>query len=139
MGWIGCVRCEKFQCDLMAQTCALIAPVQPILHRVPYSNETLRNAPKHNEMLQNMILVPMGWIECVLSEKFRCDFMAQTCALIAPVRPVLHRVSSSNEILPKTPKHYETHQSMSLQSNWVDQVCTLRKNSDATLWYELLH
>ena len=93
MGWIGCVRCEKFQCDLMAQTCALIAPVQPILHRVPYSNETLRNAPKHNEMLQNMSLVPMVWIECVLCKKFWCDFVARTFVLIAPVHPVLHRVS----------------------------------------------
>ena len=46
MGWIGCVRCEKFQCDLMAQTCPLIAPV---LHQVSCSNETLTNAPKHYE------------------------------------------------------------------------------------------
>ena len=37
---------------------------------VPCSNETLPNAPKHYEMLQNMSLVPMGWIECVLCEKF---------------------------------------------------------------------
>jgi len=47
MGWIGCVRCEKFQCDLLAQTCPLVAPVQPILNRDPCSNETLPNAPKH--------------------------------------------------------------------------------------------
>ena len=46
MGWIGCVRCEKFQCDLMAQTFPLIAPV---LHQVSCSNETLTNAPKHYE------------------------------------------------------------------------------------------
>src|SRR6185312_784352 len=127
MGWIGCVRCEKFQCDLMAQTSPLIAPVQPILHRVPCSNETLPNAPKHYEMLQNMSLYPMGWIECVLCEKFRCDFMAQTCALIAPVQPVLHRVSCSNETLTNAPKHYETHQNMSLGSNGVDRVHSLRK------------
>ena len=127
MGWIGCVRCEKFQCDLMAQTCALIAPVQPILHRVPYSNETLRNAPKHNEMLQNMSLVPMVWIECVLCKKFWCDFMAQTCALIALVQPYLHRVSCSNETLTNAPKHYEMHQNMSLGSNGVDRLRSLPK------------
>src|SRR6185436_5891851 len=107
MGWIECVLCEKFRCDFMAQTCALIAPVQPGLHQVSCSNETLPNAPKHYEMLQNMSLVPMGWIECVLCEKFRCDFMAQTCALIALVQPVLHRVSCSNETLTNAPKHYE--------------------------------
>ena len=93
--------------------------VQPILHRVPCSNETLPNAPKHYEMLQNMSLVPMGWIECVLCEKFRWDFMAQTCALIAPVQPVLHRVSCSYETLTNAPKHYTTQKNMSLGSNGV--------------------
>ena len=39
---------------------SLIAQVQPILYRVPCSNETLPNALKHYEMLQNMSLVPMG-------------------------------------------------------------------------------
>ena len=127
MRWIGCVRCEKFQFDFMTQTSALIAPVQPNLHRVSYSNETLSNAPTHYEMLQNMSLVPMGRIECVLCEKFRCDFMAQTCELIAPVQHVLHRVSCSNETLPNAPKHYETHQNMSLWSNGVGRVRSLRK------------
>jgi len=70
MGRIGYVCCKKLQSDFMTQTCALIAPVEPILHRVPCSNETLPNAPKHYEMLQNMSLVKMGWIECVLCEKF---------------------------------------------------------------------
>ena len=90
-------------------------------------NETLPNAPKHYEMLQNMSLVPMGWIYCVLCKKFRCDLMAQTCALIAPVQPVLHQVSCSNKTLPSAPKHYETHQNMSLGSNWVDRVRSLRE------------
>ena len=31
----------------MAQTCTLIAQVQPVLHRVSRSNESLTNAPKH--------------------------------------------------------------------------------------------
>ena len=44
----------------MAQTCALIALVQPYLHRVSCSNETLANAPKHYEMHQNMSLRPNG-------------------------------------------------------------------------------
>ena len=68
---------------------------------VPCSNETLPNASEHYKMLQNMSLVPMGWIECVLCEKFRYDFMAQTSALIAPVQPILHQVSCSNETNPK--------------------------------------
>ena len=66
----------------------------------------------------------MGWIGCVHCEKFRCDIVAQTCALIALFRPILHRVSSINERLPNAPKHYETHQNMSLGFKWVDPVCS---------------
>ena len=69
----------------------------------------------------------MGWIGFVCCEKFRCDIVARTFALIAPVQLVLHRVSCSNETLPKAPKHYETHQNMSLGSNGVDWVRSLRK------------
>ena len=186
MGWIGSVHCEKFRSNLVARTCAIIAPVQPILHRVSCSNENLPNAPKYYEMHQNMSLGSNGvdrvrslrkipsrlrgtnlFINCPSSarfgqsfvqyrnnqkciqtlqnapihefrvqwgglgafccEKLRCDFMAQTCALIAPLQSVLHRVSCCNEILPNAPKHYETHQNMSLGSNGVDRVCSLRK------------
>jgi len=165
----------------MAQTSALIALVQPVLHRVSCSNEALPNAPKYYETHQNMSLGsngvgqvhslrkilkrlhgtnfcincnefhvvmkhcqmhpnntrrtetwvygPMWWIGSVHCKKFRCDFMARTCALIAPVQSVLHRVSCSNEILPNTPKHYEMHTNMSLGSNGVDWVRSLRKIS----------
>src|SRR6185503_17019983 len=69
----------------------------------------------------------MGWIGCVRCEKFRCDFMAQTFALIAPNQRIFHRVSCSIETLPIEPKHYETHQNMNLGSNGVDRVRSLRK------------
>jgi len=101
MGWIGCVHCEKLWCYFVALT---YCTSSTHLQRVPCSNETLPNAPKHYEMLQNMSLVPMGWIECILCEKFWCDFMAQTCALIAPVQPVLHRVAKCIQTLRKRTK-----------------------------------
>ena len=53
--------------------------------------------------------------------------MAQTWALIAPVQPILHQISCSNETLTKAPKHYKTHQNMSLGSNGVDRVGFLQK------------
>ena len=43
MGWIGHVRCEKFQHDFVARTFALVRPVLPL---VSYGNQTLLNAPK---------------------------------------------------------------------------------------------
>ena len=69
----------------------------------------------------------MGWIRCVRCEKLQCDFLARTFALIALVHPIMHRVSCSYETIPNAPKHYETHQNMSLRSNVVDQVRSLRK------------
>src|SRR6185437_4471752 len=38
-----------------------------------------------------------------------------------------HRVSCSNETIQNAPKHYKTHQFMSLASNGLDRVRSLRK------------
>jgi hypothetical protein len=127
MGRIGCIHCEKFWCDLMAQTCALMAPAQPILHlfRVVIKLcQMHRNTTKHTK---TWVLGPIGWIGCVHSEKFRCDLMARTCALILLVQPALHRVSCSNETIQNAPKHYKTHKNLSLGSNGVDRVRSLPK------------
>ena len=53
--------------------------------------------------------------------------MARTFALIAPVHPVLHRVSCSYETLTNAPKHFEAYENLSLGSNGVDWVRSLRK------------
>ena len=111
----------------MARTSTLIAPIQPVFHRVSCSNETLPNAPKYYETHQNMSLGYNGWISCVRCEKFRCDFVAKTFALIAPVQPILHQGSCSNETIQNAPKHYETQQYMSLGSNGVGPVQSLQK------------
>ena len=132
-GWIGCIRCENFWCDFMARTSALITPVQPILHRVSCRNETLPNPHKYNEMHQNMSLGSNGVDQVRSLRKFRCDFVEKTFALITLVQPILHRVSCSNETLPNAPKHYEMHQNMSLGSNGVDRVRSLRK-----FWYDFV-
>ena len=81
MEWVGCIHCAKFQIDFMAQICALIAPVHPILHRVSCSIETLANALKCYEM----------------------------------------------QTLPNALKCYETQQNESLGSTLLDRVCSLRK------------
>jgi hypothetical protein len=69
----------------------------------------------------------MGWIRCVGCEMLQRDFVALTFALIAPVQYVLQQVSCSYEMIPNAPKHYETHQNMSIGCNGVDQVRSLRK------------
>ena len=74
------------------------------------------------ECTETLVLGPMGWIGSIHCEKTRRDFVARTFALIAPVHPVLHRVSCSYETIPNAYKHYETHQNMRLGSNGVSQV-----------------
>ena len=91
---------------------------------------------------------PMGSIGCVRCENIRRDFVARTFALIAPVRPILHRVYCRNKMLPNAPKHYETHHNMSLWSDAVDwadllqrillQLCGLNFciNCKCSAWFE---
>ena len=138
MGWIDCVCCEKFRCDFMARTFALIAPLQPVLQRVychkKHSQTHPRimkwNAPKHE------FRGPTGWIGCSRSEKLRSDFVAWTFALIAPIHHVLHWVYFHNKAIPNAPKHYETHQNMSLWSYGVDRVRSFFQKfwSDFVAW-----
>ena len=127
MGWIDSVHCEKFWCDFMAQTSALIAPVQPFLHRVSCSNKTLPNAPKHYKTHTNMSLGSNGVGRVRSLRKILKRLHGTNLCFNAPVQPVLHQVSCRNETLPNAPKHYETHQNMSLWSNGVDRVRSLRK------------
>ena len=138
MGWIGCIHCEKSRCDFVAQTFALNAPVHPVLHRVSCSYETIPNAPKHYATHQNMSLGSNRWIGCVRCEKSRCDFVARTFVLIESFQYVLQQVSYSYETIPYAPKHYETHQNISLGSNGVDQVVRC-ENYNVTSWHELMY
>ena len=53
--------------------------------------------------------------------------MARTCALILPFQPALLRLSCSNKTIQNAPKHYKTHQNMSLRTNGLDWVGSLQK------------
>ena len=97
----------------MARTCVLILLFQPALHRLSCNNETIQNAPKHYEMHQIMSLGSNGVDRVRSLPKISMRLRAQTFALIAPVQPVLHRVSCSNETIQNAPKYYKTHQYMS--------------------------
>ena len=82
--------------------------------------------PNTMQRTKTWVYGPIGRLGCVRREKSRHDFLARTFALIAPVHPVLHRVSCSYETIPNAPKHYATHQNMNLGSNVVDWVRSLR-------------
>ena len=119
---------QKIPMRLRGTKFSLIAPVQPILYRASCSNEIIQNAPKHYETHLYMSL-GFNRVDRVRSlQKFWCDFMARTCALIAPVQPVLYWGSCSNKTIQNTSKHYETHQNMSFGRNGVDREPSLQKN-----------
>ena len=126
MEWVGCIRCEKFRCDFVAQTCALIQ-FNPFCTEFRVVMKHYQMHPNTTRRTKTWVYGPIGWIGSIHCEKFWCDFMARTCALIAPVQRVLHRVLCSNETFSNVPKHYEMHQNMSLWSNGVDRVRSLRK------------
>ena len=127
MVWIGSTGCENFRHDCVAQTSALIAPFWRILHRVLCSSETVTNASKRKETHQNMSLRSTGVDQERSLQTFSHDVVILTFALIAIVWRVLHRVSSSREMVPNAPKQNKMHEDMSLGSSVVDQECWLRK------------
>ena len=133
MGWIGCVRCEKFGCDFVARIFAL---VRPVLHRVSKGNQTVLNAPKYYETHQNVSLgsngvdrvcsllkIPTqlpGTNFCTSSTRFAPSFVRQPNGL------------ECIQIVRNAPKHQFTVQ-------WSGSSEFVAKNSDATSWPKLLH
>ena len=127
MRWIRCVRCGKLQCDFVARTFALIALVNPFCTEFHAATKRSQMHPNIMKRTKTRVYGAVGCIECVCCEKLQRYFVARTFALIAPVCPVLHRVSCSYEMIPNAPTHYEIHQNISLGSNGVDQECSLQK------------
>ena len=136
---IGCVNCEIFLCDFMAQTCALIAPLQPVLHRVLSINETLPSAPKHYETHQNMSLWSYGVDRvCLLREILKrlggTNFCIN-CTSSAHFAPSF--VQQRND--PKSPRHFENAPKHEFRVRWCGTGRFVAKTSNGTLWHELLH
>ena len=127
MGWIGCVRCEKFWCNFMARTSALVAPIQPVFHRVLFSNETLPNAPKYYETHQNISLGSNGVDRVRSLWKIQMRFRGTNFCINCTSSACLYRAACSNETIRNASEHYETHQNMSLGPNGVDRVHSLQK------------
>ena len=122
MGWIRCVPCVKFWRDFVARTFAL---VWPVLHRVSSGNQTVSNAPKLYQTHENISLGSNGvdrvrWLRKIPMRLRGTNF----CTSLAHF--VLSFVSQPN--CPKFTKIIQTHKKMSLGSNGVDRVNSLRKN-----------
>ena len=101
MGWIRCFGSEKLQRDFMAQTFALIAPVQYVLPQVSCIYETIPNAPKYYKTDRNICLGSKGRIECVRCEKIPTWLRATNFCINCPTSP---RFAPSFMQLRKDPK-----------------------------------
>ena len=118
MGWIGCVRCEKYRRDFVARTFALVWNVSP---RVLQGNQMVANAPRWYETHQNMSLGSNG-VDRVRSLRKIPVRLRGTNFCTSSERFALSLVTK-----PSGPKWYEMHQNISLGSNGVDRVRSLRK------------
>jgi len=139
MGWIGCVRCENIQRDFVAQTFALIAPVQPILHRVSCSNKMVSNAPKPYETQQNMSLGSDGMDSVDLLQKI----LTQLCGLNfcinynSSARFEASIVKQRNG--PKCTQTLRNKTKHEFRVQWGGSGAFVLKNFEMTSWHELMH
>ena len=138
MGWIGSVHCEKFRCDFVARTFVLIAPVQPISHRVSCSNETVQNAPKHYKTHQNTSLGSDG----VDREDLLQKILTRLCGTNFCINCKCSAYFELSIIKPrKDPKCTQTQRNATKYEYWVQwggSGALIAKNSDATSWHKHL-
>jgi len=120
----------------MAQTCTLIAPVQPVLHRVSCTNETLTNATKHYKTHQYMSLGSNGVDRVCSLQKISMRFRATNFCIY--VQPVLHQVLCSNEKNPKCTQIVRNATILQFRVQWGGSGVFVAKNSNATSWHKLL-
>ena len=134
MGWIECVRCEKFRSDFVARTFALVsARCAPSFVRQPNGPECtqiVRNTPKRHFRVQ--------WCGsgAFIAKKFGRDFVVRTFALVSA------RFAPSFVRQPNGPECSQIVQNDIKCQFWVQRVglgAFVVKKFYATSWHELLH
>ena len=101
----------------------LFALVRPVIHRVSYGNQTVLDAPKWYEMHQNISLGPNGVDRVRSLRKIPTQLRDMNfCTRSARFPPSFVRQPNG----PECTQWYETHQNISLGSNGVDRVRSLR-------------
>ena len=137
MLWIGRVRSDKFRRDFVTRTFALVAPDWPVCTEFSAVTNLSQMHPNNTKYNKTWVQGPMVCIGWVPSEKFRRDFVTWTFALIALVRPILHRVYCSNETIPNAPKQLRNARKHEFWVPWCVSGAFIGKNSNATSWHKL--
>ena len=81
----------------------------------------------------------MGVDQLYSLRKIRTRLRGMNFTLIAPVQPILHRVSCSNEMVPNACKHYKNTTKDEFRVQWGGLDVFILKTADAISWHELLH
>ena len=133
MGWIGCVRCEKFRHDFVARTFALD---RPVFQRVSKGNQMILNAPKWYETHQNISLGFNG-VDRVRSLRKIPTRLRGTnfCTSSARFPPSFVRQPNG----PGCTKMVRNAPKRQFRAKWCGSGAFVAKNSDATSGHELLH
>jgi hypothetical protein len=92
-----------------------MVPVQPVLHRVSCTNETVRNIPKHEFCIQ------WSGSGAFVAKNFDATSFSE----------LVHRLSGSNETVRNIPKH-------EFWVQWCGSGALVVKNSNATSFSELM-
>ena len=133
MGWIGCVRCEKFTRDFVARTFAL---VWPVFHRVSYGNQTVSNAPKLYGTHQNVSLVSYKVDRVHSLRKFPMRLCGTNfCTSLARFTPSF----VSQPYGPKCTQIVQNASKCQFRVKRGGLGAFVAKNSNATSGHELLH
>ena len=114
---------KNYDATFMAQTSALIALVQPVLHRVSCSNENFPNAPKYYETQQNRSLGSNG-VDQLCSLRKNPMLFRHELHQFSPFCTKLRAVTKQSKMHPNTMKRTKY---MSLGFNGVDRVRSLQK------------
>ena len=81
----------------------------------------------------------MGVDQLYSLRKIRTRLRGMNFTLIAPVQPILHRVSCSNEMVPNARKHYKKTTKDEFRVQWGGSGALVAKNYNVTSCHELLH
>ena len=133
MGWIGCVRCEKFRRDFVGTNfCTSSARFTPSFVRQPNSPECtqmVRNAPKHQ------FRVKRGGSGAFVAKNLDATSLHEFCTSSARFTPSFVRQPNGAEctqIVRNAPK-------CQFRVQLGGSGAFVAKNSDATSWHKLLH
>ena len=132
MGWIGCVRCEKFRATSWHELSHQVSPFCTELCNTTERCQLHKNSIKHYE---TWVLGSMGWMGMFVAKNSNTTSWHEHLHQFSPFCIEFCKATKRSkciQIVQNTPKH-------EFRVQWGGSVAFIAKNSNATSWPELLH